>query len=841
MGLRFGWLGAVLLCAAAAGSPGPDKWRAAFDAGSAAASEGDYDDAVRDFREALREAGGFTDSDGRLLDTLTELALACEQAEECDSKTGEQAIERALRIRKRAAGQGDMASAGRLAKLARAASADSRHYSDALACYRDALAIYERRLGPAHEEAAAMWAGMAWVYRAQAKPAEAVRTFQHALELRQKAGAEDTAGFARLLEEFAQFWSAQGNTKASTESYERAVTVWSRVCSRDQECYTISLDRIAEATADRDLAERLQSQIVEIQRRTHGDRSKQYYAAVLKLGSGRESASRLAEAEAAYRRALEIAELRPGDTSPDQADCLGRISRLRHSRGHWSEAIEPAERSLALRAGTGAKPDWQSLSTRAVLVDSYSRMASRQKAEEEFEILRFEAVNQPYYVIGAAEALGNLYYERGDFAEAAEKYEIAAASYEANPTRDPLQLSDKLLRLSRAYRAAGRRDEATQTASRATQLQWEGIRKRMPAGRATAALLIATAVVLGLFLLFGAGFGVGSYFVTRNIDRNLSALFAQSSAAPVQGLSFRGSASRLFAIQVRNWLLTLLTLGIYYFWGKVRTRRYVYACTEFDGDALAFHGTGRELLLGWLKAAPFIAFIFLFPRLLPIAWPSIWAPPVAAWTVIFLILLLWPVAQAGAYRYRTSRTSWRAVRFSFRAGTFRFLGLNLKGYALTVLTGGMYRPVFDVQVRRYMVENTWFGDRCFRYSGRGLDLLPGYVLAAPFALATFGISWAWWRAACYRYDWAHTEFGNTRFRASVTGGALLGLWLGNVGLLVSTLGLAMPAVIARTARFWTSRIQVIGDLDLAAIRQEAQAASAVAESFADFLGFDFGF
>src|SRR2546428_838424 len=71
---------------------------------------------------------------------------------------------------------------------------------------------------------------------------------------------------------------------------------------------------------------------------------------------------------------------------------------------------------------------------------------------------------------------------------------------------------------------------------------------------------------------------------------------------------FRGSGSALFGIHVINALLILATLGVYFFWAKVRVRNYLWSESEFEGDRFAYHGTGRELITGFAKA---IAFFFL--------------------------------------------------------------------------------------------------------------------------------------------------------------------------------------------------------------------------------------
>ena len=67
-------------------------------------------------------------------------------------------------------------------------------------------------------------------------------------------------------------------------------------------------------------------------------------------------------------------------------------------------------------------------------------------------------------------------------------------------------------------------------------------------------------------------------------------------------LSFHGVGGTLFGIHIVNVFLTIVTLGIFYFWGKARVRRYLWSQTAIAGDRFAFHGTGREMLIGFLKA-----------------------------------------------------------------------------------------------------------------------------------------------------------------------------------------------------------------------------------------------
>ncbi len=154
--------------------------------------------------------------------------------------------------------------------------------------------------------------------------------------------------------------------------------------------------------------------------------------------------------------------------------------------------------------------------------------------------------------------------------------------------------------------------------------------------------------------------------------------------------SFHGSAGTLFRI----WIVNLLTLGSHYFGGKVKIHRYAYSQTEFEGDRFAYHGTGKELLIGFLKASPFIVFIVFCPALVQLFWTFSAAELVAGFCMVVAIALLLPIATVGASRYRLSRTSWRGIRFSFRVHTKDFLRLYFKGCLWLILTFGLYRAYF---------------------------------------------------------------------------------------------------------------------------------------------------
>jgi len=304
--------------------------------------------------------------------------------------------------------------------------------------------------------------------------------------------------------------------------------------------------------------------------------------------------------------------------------------------------------------------------------------------------------------------------------------------------------------------------------------------------------------------------------------------------------TFHGTGGTLFGIHLVNTLLTLVTFGVYYFWAKTRLRRYLFSQTEIEGDRFAYHGTGRELLLGTLKAALVfgvpIFLLNLIRDVLDVPWVLKGGAGLLSGSLLFV---LFPVAMVGARRYRLSRTSWRGIRFSFRGHVWELVKIVLVGSILTGLTFGLYYPYLLVKRQTFMIANSYFGSERFDFAGRGRDLFWVYVQAILLTLPTLGLCWVWYIARKRRYFWDHTSFGPARFSCSVTGGALLGLWVVNLLLLVCTLGIGWPWVRVRNIHFAFRNLALTGPLDLARIQQEAQRVSPMGEGLSGF--FDSGF
>lgn len=318
------------------------------------------------------------------------------------------------------------------------------------------------------------------------------------------------------------------------------------------------------------------------------------------------------------------------------------------------------------------------------------------------------------------------------------------------------------------------------------------------------------------------------------------ALQPQAHPSPVSAIGFHGQGGTLFGIQIVNLFLIIITLGIYSFWSRVRVRRYMLSQTEFEGDRFAYHGTGRELFNGWLKAMLIFALPLTVLGVLQ-AWADMESGFYALLQILAYMIAVFfiPIATVNARRYRLSRCSWRGIRFSFRGGVRDFVNIYVKGWLLTLITFGLYYPIWQNRRQSFLLGDSYFGNQRLAFDGRGKDIFLGFVLHLLLTLPTLGLCWVWYGARVQRYFAAHTLFQAARFRSSATGGGILGLWLVNALLFVFTLGLAWSWITVRNARYYLGHLAVVGDFDVTNVTQEAQSATATGEGLSGFLDLNF--
>ena len=82
---------------------------------------------------------------------------------------------------------------------------------------------------------------------------------------------------------------------------------------------------------------------------------------------------------------------------------------------------------------------------------------------------------------------------------------------------------------------------------------------------------------------------------------------------------------------------------------------------------------------------------------------------------------------------------------------------------LNSVTLTLYYPFFQARQQGFLVSNSYFGRRPFRFDGRGRDLFGAYVVALLLLVPTLGLYLFWFNARKTRYFWGHTYFETARY------------------------------------------------------------------------------
>ena len=350
-----------------------------------------------------------------------------------------------------------------------------------------------------------------------------------------------------------------------------------------------------------------------------------------------------------------------------------------------------------------------------------------------------------------------------------------------------------------------------------------------------------------------------------------------AGAGQFQRASFTGNAGEYFGIWIVNVLLTIITLGIYSAWAKVRRNRYFYGNTVILDRAFEYHATGKQIFIGRLIVVGFFIVMNIIAAFMP---------PVAIITPIVLLIALPWLIQRGV-RFSARVTSYRNVRFDFvgtAGGAFKAIIL---GSIVAAITFGILAPVASRWLWRYLFNNLRYGDRPFASEPRLGALYKVWFLSAAMVIvgtaivgvialviitgasaagglegdgfgvaaflgiyavgivyfAVYGLAALFYSAGVRNVVWsAATLDGRHELLSDVSRVRYAWIVISNIILTVLTLGLMRPWAAVRMARYVNEHtaIRVNGDIGVVLSSMEATGAAISAE-YMDLEGFDFGF
>jgi len=144
----------------------------------------------------------------------------------------------------------------------------------------------------------------------------------------------------------------------------------------------------------------------------------------------------------------------------------------------------------------------------------------------------------------------------------------------------------------------------------------------------------------------------------------------------MKSLKFEGSGREYFKIWIVNVLLTIVTLGFYYPWAKVRNRRYFYANSILNDRNFEYHATGKQLFIGFLVAMTlFIVYVVIQQ-----------VSPIGSLMLIGALFIAIPWLIWRSMMFNMRMTSFSNVRFDF-AGQLRDSYMNFFVYPVLLMIG----------------------------------------------------------------------------------------------------------------------------------------------------------
>jgi uncharacterized membrane protein YjgN (DUF898 family) len=132
----------------------------------------------------------------------------------------------------------------------------------------------------------------------------------------------------------------------------------------------------------------------------------------------------------------------------------------------------------------------------------------------------------------------------------------------------------------------------------------------------------------------------------------------EMSEHQVRPLQFSGSGAEYFRIWVVNVCLSIVTLGIYSAWAKVRRNQYFYRHTTLAGAGFDYHGDPKTILKGRIFAFLMFACYSLVGQF----------NQAAALVILAAIMALMPWLLVRSLRFRLHNTSYRGLRFTGKPG-----------------------------------------------------------------------------------------------------------------------------------------------------------------------------
>lgn len=309
-------------------------------------------------------------------------------------------------------------------------------------------------------------------------------------------------------------------------------------------------------------------------------------------------------------------------------------------------------------------------------------------------------------------------------------------------------------------------------------------------------------------------------------------------------MQFTGTGREYFGIWIVNIVLTILTLGIYSAWAKVRNKQYFYGHSLLDGTGFQYLAKPTTILKGRIIA--FIAFV-------------IWSfvskvSPTLSIALLVLFLPIFPWVYTRSLRFNALNSAYRSVRFNFVGSYWQTVKVVYVWPFVSLITFSLGLPLSLFKKHQFNIENSRYGTAVFSFDAKlqdyyvfGLKVLATVLVAgflavkvSPiFLLLGYILAFGFFQATLTNLYLSNVRLGQHRIVSSMSKGTTLWIFFTNSLFIMLTLGLYTPFAKVRMATYRAECTEVIirGDLDKF-VAHETEQVSALGQEFGEMFDMD---
>lgn len=340
---------------------------------------------------------------------------------------------------------------------------------------------------------------------------------------------------------------------------------------------------------------------------------------------------------------------------------------------------------------------------------------------------------------------------------------------------------------------------------------------------------------------------------------------------------FQGRGGEYFGIWIVNLLLTIITVGFYTPWAKVRTKRYFYGKTFLNNNNFSYLADPIAILKGWLIAVAVFIVYSVSTNFMPVL--------ELPFLILFVLVLPLLVVRSMAFRARNS--AWQNIRFDFK-GRYgeAFKVFILWGIFGNILSLGLLFPYVQYRQTRFLLENSGYGKSDFEFKAKTADFYIIYLIVLgiitlfsivmvaagagvgamtevssaltpeerynqiavtsqmvmmPMMMLMYFFVFAYVQSRVGNLVWNNVQIKDNGMQSTMRARDLMWIYFTNILAIVLSFGLLIPWAKVRTTRYRFNKLQLIpaDNLDQF-VQAERNHVSAIGEEMGDVFDIDIG-